>query len=397
MRECAQKSSGHVLPWIVFTSFIFLMTYQARAIFGPLLPYIEAEFGIGHEAATRLQLFISLGYSVSMFATVYTATLIRYRYLAGFSCALGGVVLVAVGLCPDLGGMAVLCVLLGVVTGQYFTAGMGTLRSLVTFEQWSKAVSVHEFGPNFCFFLCPIAAVWGASFFGWRGVLVALGVIACIAGAGFVLAGKGGDNTSPPFFFKGLKRVLRNPLLWLFVWLMGLCIGGQFGPYSVMMLHLTEDAALSETTASWLLSASRVLAPAAVLAGGFATIRFGSMPALTFCFTAHSLSLFGLAADPFPLKAAGLFLQPMLAAMSIPPLFTFLAERFPARKQAMVLALGMPVASFVGTGGIPYLLGICGTHLSFSAGFTCMGVLIGLSALLLAALGRAMRRVPGYR
>ena len=375
------------------------MTYQARAIFGPLLPYIEAEFGIGHEQATRLQLFISLGYSASMFATVYTATLIRYRYLAGLSCAVGGVALVAVALCPDLGLMSLLCILLGVATGQYFTAGMGTLRSLVTFEQWSKAVSVHEFGPNLCFFLCPIAAVWGASFIGWRGVLVVLGVIACLAGACFVLAGKGGNDTSPPFFFRGVKRVLRNPLLWLMIWMMGICIGGQFGPYSVMMLHLTEDVGFTEHSASWLLSASRMLAPVAVLAGGFITLRVGSLPALIFGFSAHSLSLFCLAADPLSLKIAGLFIQPMTAAMSIPPIFTFLAERFPARKQAMVLALGMPLASFAGTGGIPYLLGISGAHAAFSVGFACMGGLSGLSALFLIAMRSRQKRgaVTGYK
>lgn len=391
-QESIKGASVGVLPWVVFTSFIFLMTYQARAIFGPLLSYIEAEFGIGHEQATRLQLFISLGYSASMFATVYTATLIRYRYLAGLSCAVGGVMLAGVALCPDLGAVSFLCVLLGVATGQYFTAGMGTLRSLVTFEQWSKAVSIHEFGPNLCFFLCPLAAVWGASLVGWRGVLVAFGLIACVAGLSFIATGKGGNDTSPPFFFKGLKRVLRNPLLWLFVWLMGICIGGQFGPYSVMMLHLTEDAGFSGHTASWLLSTSRMLAPAAVLAGGFATIRFGSVPALIFCFAAHSLSLLCLAADPLPLKLPGLFIQPMMGAMSIPPLFTHLAERFPARKQAMVLALGMPLASFAGTGAVPYLLGISGAHASFSAGFACMGGLAGLSALLLVAMRRGQKR-----
>ena len=387
-----ERPFASVLPWILFTSFIFLVTYQARAIFGPLLPYIEAEFHISHAEATRYQMYIALGYSVSMFATVYTTTLIAYRNLVGVAAIISGAALFAIALTPGKTALIFLCVVLGLATGQYFNAGMGTLRSLASYRQWSKTVAIHEFGPNLSFLLCPIVAVIGARHIGWRGVIAVLGVISLLAGLGFLWKAQGGEGRSPKFFFKGVARLFRNPMLWLFVWMMSLMIGGQFGPYSIMTLHLTEECGLSAANASGLLSSSRLAAPFAVFFGGWLTVRFGTIRALTICLVLHSLSLFCLAMAFMPVKIAGLFLQPMMASMTAPAAFTLIAERFPARKQASALAVGMPLASFIGTGAMPSVLGWCGTHASFSAGFMAMGIFAALSLplLVLAAKKKAV-------
>ncbi len=391
MAEAEGAPLRAVLPWVIFTSVIFLVTYQARAIFGPLLPYIEAEFAMTHAQATRYQLYISLGYSASMFATIYTSTKVRYRLLAGGASVATGLVLGLIAWLPGSGTLAVLCCLLGIVTGQYFNAGMGTLRTLVRLEDWSKTVAIHEFGPNLSFFFCPIIAGFGAAYVGWRGVVALIGVVAFVVGVVYIFRARGGDVTSPPFFFKGLKRLLRNPVLWVFIWFMSLMIGGQFGPYSILMLHLTEDAGFSSQTASMLLSFSRLSAPFAALMGGFLTMRVGTVKALATCLTLHSLSLFCLAADYELLKIAALFVQPMMAAMTAPACFTLVAQRFPARKQSMVLAIGMPVASFVGTGAVPWVLGYFGTYVSFNTGFVLLGGITALSLLVLRAVARAQR------
>ena len=392
MTETEGASFRSVLPWVVFTSAMFLMTYQARAIFGPLLPYIEAEFDLTHAESTRYQLYISLGYSASMFATVYTCTLFKYRILVGGTALATGAVLGLIAWLPGSLTLAVLCCLLGVATGQYFNAGMCTLRGLVQLKDWSKTVAIHECAPNLSFLICPIVAVSGASLFGWRGVMAIMGVLIAASGVVYLCLARGGEKTSPPFFFKGVKRMLRNPMLWVFAWFMSLMVGGMFAPYSILMLHLTEDAGFSGPTASMLLSTSRISAAFAALVGGLLVVRLGTAKALASCFILHSLALFGLAFQAEIIKIVSLFMQPMMAAMTAPAIFTFVAERFPARKQAMVLAIGMPLASFMGTGGYPWMLGFCGTYASFELGFILMGLFTASCLLVLRCAYRIRRR-----
>mgnify|MGYP003618860356 CR=1 FL=1 len=62
-----------VLPQVALVSLMFLLTYLDRAIFGPLLPFLEQEFSINHAASTRLLLFLSIGYSASMFFSGFSS------------------------------------------------------------------------------------------------------------------------------------------------------------------------------------------------------------------------------------------------------------------------------------------------------------------------------------
>jgi hypothetical protein len=83
----------------------------------------------------------------------------------------------------------------------------------------------------------------------------------------------------------------------------------------------------------------------------------------------------------------GLCLQPLMVAMSFPPIFTMLAESFPVKSQPLLLAVGMPISSLMGVGLMPSLLGLWGDYASFSAGFVMLGCLVAASLPLLRASG----------
>lgn len=377
-----------VLPWVALVSLMFLLTYLDRAMFGPLLPAIEQEFGISHAASTRFLFYISVGYSVSMFLSGFSSSRVRPRIMVGGSLLCCGVVLQGIAAVESLPLLALLFAALGFSAGQYFNGGLSTMRSLVPPAQWSKAISVHEIGPNASFFLGPILAELGAGWLGWRGTVSAMGWLTFAAGVLFLLFAKGGDYPAAPVSIKGFKKICREPKLWLFTWLMGLAIAGEFAPYSVLTLHMVDERALAPDTAAFLLSISRIAAPFAVLGGGFVTMRLGTRRTLSICLAAYALGMFCMAMPWFGPFVLGIFVQPVLTAMVFPPIFTLLAESFPLKDQPLLLAVGMPVASFMGVGLMPSILGMWGDYVSFGAGFIMMGCMVAASFPLLRLMPR---------
>ena len=375
-----------VMPWVILVSGMFLLTYLDRAMFGPLLPAIEREFGISHAASTRFLFYISVGYSISMFLSGFSSSKIRPRIMVGASLLCCGLVLQGIALAENLTVLALLFVLLGMAAGQYFNGGLSTMRSLVPPIQWSKAIAIHEFGPNASFFIGPILAEIGAAWFGWRGVVSGMGWLTLAAGVVFLLIAKGGECPAAPVSYSGFKKALKEPRLWLFTWLMGIAIAGEFAPFSVLTLHMIDERTLAPETAAFLLSVSRIAAPFAVLGGGFVTARLGTRRTLGLCLLCYAAGMLCMAAPWFWLFTLGMFVQPVMTAMCFPPIFTLLAESFPLKEQPLLLAIGMPVGSFMGVGLMPSVLGVFGDHASFNAGFAMMGVLVAASLPLLRLL-----------
>lgn len=384
------KSSGSVFRWVFFISVMFLLNYLCRAAFGPLLPGIEKEFAISHASSTRILFYLSLGYSVGMFFSGALSSKIRPKVIISGSLILGGLVMQVVSIAPNPFSLGVCCTVMGLIAGQYFNAGMSAVRSLVAPSQWSKAVSIHEFGPNAGFILAPVIAELGMALTGWRGTVSTLGWAGAVAGLLFYFIGKGGEEKSAPVPFKEMPRFLKDRRLWLCTLFIGMAIAGQFGPFSVLTMHMTEERGLSKELAATLLSASRVASPLGALAGGWLTARLGTRRTLAFCFSVYAISLSAMSLPYFSLFVTGMFLQPVFTAMVFPAIFTILAESFPMREQPVVLGIGMPFGSLVGVGIMPSILGVFGDHLGFQAGFLCMGI-AGLCCMALIRLIPANR------
>ncbi len=370
---------SRVLPWVSFVALLFLLNYLDRAMFGPMLPYLEREFSINHAESTRLLLYTSLGYSASLVVSGFVAARVRPRIMAGGSLVVCGGVMLGLASTHSLDVIALCMALLGAAAGQYFNGGLSTMRGLVAPSQWSKAIAVHEIGPNGSFILGPLLAGAAADSFGWRGVTTGMGWLSLAVGVLFLLFAKGGHERSAPVSFAGVGRLVRSPRLWLCTWLMSLAIAGEFAPYSVLTLHLTDERGMSAEGAAFLLAVSRLASPVAVLCGGWVTTRLGTRRTLVFCLWCYALGMCFMAMPPLPVMYAGLFLQPMMTAMLFPPIFTMLAEFFPPTEQPVILSIVMPLASFFGVGMMPYILGIWGDFVSFNAGFLMMGLLVAAS------------------
>jgi sugar phosphate permease len=107
------------LPWVALVSMAFLLIFLDRAMFGPLLPAIEKEFGISHAASTRFLLYLAVGYSVSMFLSGYSSSRIRPKVMVGASLIMSGFVLLTISMTANPTLLAFLFIALGLAAGQY--------------------------------------------------------------------------------------------------------------------------------------------------------------------------------------------------------------------------------------------------------------------------------------
>jgi NNP family nitrate/nitrite transporter-like MFS transporter len=268
----------------------------------------------------------------------------------------------------------------------YFTAAMATLGSLVEQRDWSKTVAIHELAPPLGFIAAPLVTEAGMALGGWQNALLGMGCLSLAGGVAFLVFGRGGRALADPPSLQGLGEAFHNPAFRLFGWLFALGVAAEFAPYNVLPLSLTAERGFGQAEASALLSASRLVSPAAVLCGGWLTPRFGVRRTLRFFLLTEALSLMALASPWLPVTIVAMCIQPLAPAFAFPAIFLVLAETFPPGRQSMLLAVSVPAAAGFGTGIMPQLLGACGDHFSFAAGFFCLGLVYLFSLPLLNAL-----------
>ena len=380
------SSLRSALPWVAFVTLLFCINYTNRAILGPLLVYLEHDLALDHTQATGLLLFQSTGFGVSIFLSGFAVAKIPPRRMVALSCLGCGLVLLGMTRIESHTAARILFACLGMACGLYFTAAMATLGSLVDRRDWSKTVAVHELAPPISFIIAPLLAEAGVAFAGWQGALGGMAIVSLLGGFAFLFWGKGGTALADPPSLQGLDEAAHSPVFWLFSWLFALGVAAEFAPYSVLPLSLTTERGFSPEEASKLLSLSRLLAPFAVLLGGWVTPKLGGKRTLQLFLLVGAASLMALASPWLPVAFIGMVLQPLAPAFAFPAIFQILADSFPARRQPMLLAISVPVASYTGTGVMTQLLGASGDYLSFSTGFILMGLLFVLSLPLLRVL-----------
>jgi predicted MFS family arabinose efflux permease len=364
---------------VLFVAAMFFFNYTGRAILGPLLVPMERALGLDHVQSTSLLLVLSTGFCAGVFFSGFAAAKIRPHRLVGGSAIAAGCMLLLLARADSAGAARLFILLMGLSCGFYLTAAMATLGSLVRAEDWSRTVAVHELSPAVSFIVSPLFAETAAKHLGWQGAILIMGYVSLGSGILFLLFGKGGREKTDMPSVSGVVSAFKRPVLWAFIWIFTLGIAGEFAPFSVLSLSLTVEQGLDSAAAARLLSLSRLATPFAVLAGGWAAMRFGPGRSLLLFLLAHGLALMAMAL-PFSLtgttfQALAMMCQSAASGFVFPALFTVLARAFPQKQQPMVLSFCLPLAAYLAMGIGPVLLGACGEYLRFSYGYLIFGLL----------------------
>jgi len=267
--------------------------------------------------------------------------------------------------------------LVGVCAGFYFPSGVATLTSLTGREHWGKALAVHEMAPNLAFVTAPLLVEALLRFVPWRGIVRLLGLSSIMMSILFLLFGPKGSQRGDAPNPRALQRILRNTSFWVMGVVFALSIGAELGLYSILPLFLVNEMGVEREWANALVGFSRVSGVLILFFSGPITDRIGHKRATIFF-----LAVVGTLTLMLGILT-GRIITPtliILQAASLPCFFpgalAFLSTIFPPRFRSLGVSLVLLVGVLIGLGAVPPGIGYFAERVSFSAGFSLLGVLL---------------------
>jgi NNP family nitrate/nitrite transporter-like MFS transporter len=382
MNDSADSSLRFQISPLLFLVGIFFLNFLGRIILSPLMPAVEKDLKIGHDEAGSLFLIISLGYCVGLLASGFVSSRLSHRKTIFLSSIAVGFGLMIVSLSHNLWAIRSGLIFLGMAAGFYLPSGIATVTELVRPEHWGKAIAIHELAPNLGYVIAPLLAEALLGLFSWRGVLSLAGVGSIIAGAVFILWGKGGTFPGEAPDSKTLRFLLTEPSFWIMIALFGLGIGASLGVYAMMPLYLVTERGMDRTWANTLVGSSRVLTMGSAILTGMVTDRIGPQKTLMGVFLAGGIVTMLVGLIPGSWIIPIVFLQSMLATAFFPPGFAALNRIGSGRIRNVAVSLTVPFGFLLGGGAIAAGIGVMGEIRSFAFGITFFGGLLFVGVFL---------------
>jgi MFS family permease len=372
---------GNGLLLLLFLWFVWFMTFTARAIFSPVLPLIEDEFLVSHAKAASIFTVTGLGYAVSVFFSGTFARLFGPRKSILLATIVNGFLLLLIPFVRHFELFYVLGFVLGVSLGAYIPAAIPLITAYYEEGLWGKAIATHGTAPSIAVFLTPFIALAMLSFFAsWRAVFVVPGLSFLVCAViFFFITGDARLEKGKEFF---LADLLRSKVVLIMGTISLFSAGANIGLYYIVPLFLVKELNLPVDYANSIFGISRLGGAVVTIIAGLLVDRFSLKRASFLLVSATGILTILITVGGPRWIALFLFLQASLSPAFFPVGYVAVAKSFDQehRGQAMgfVITIGM-----IGTGLVPYFLGLSGDLASFRLGIALLGILTALSSGLL--------------
>jgi NNP family nitrate/nitrite transporter-like MFS transporter len=359
---------------IVFLTGIFFFNMLSRLGMAPLLPDIKIDLALSHSQAGGLFFLISSGYCISLFGSIFLTPRFSHRHLIIASGLAVGISLLAAAASQGVVMLQAGMVCLGLAGGFYLPSGVASLTGLVSRHHWGKVLGVHQLAPNLAYIIAPLAvSLFAAWHHSWRMVLVVYGTASLILAITYAARGKGiTDRTDPP----GLKifaTLLHTPAIPIIAVLFILGMGLNQGVFVILPLYLVFERGIDPETTNIMLAVSRVVAFGMPLAGGWLADRFGPRPIILSALFLSALGTFFMGWLPGTWVWLALILQAGAGVCVFPLCFAIMAMVTTPQIRPVAVSVVVPLAHFLGSGLVPFGIGILAETGRFNIGFAVLG------------------------
>ena len=140
--------------------------------------------------------------------------------------------------------------------------------------------------------------------------------------------------------------------------------------------YLVDVHGLPRSTVNTVVSTSRLTSLVMVFLSGWATDHLGFRRVLGTLVVASGIATATLGLAEGGLLMVAVYVQPMLISGFFPPGLTALSGISGARERNLTISLVIPLASLLGSGVIPAILGRLAEAGSFSLGFVWVGAIM---------------------
>ncbi len=382
-KENNKLSFFSALPYLLFLTGIFFLTFIARLLPAPLMPAMAKELSISPGIAGILFLMISIGYAITLFFSGIISFKINHHYTIALSAISVGVALIIIGLMPSIWTLGMGMLFMGMAAGPYLPSGIVTITHMVKEPDWGKGLAIHELAPNLSFVVAPLLAELFLKYISWRRGMELTGIFAIIVGIIYARYGKGTRSRGSLPTFSALRNLAVKREFWLLIVLFGLGIGASLGSFTMLPLYLVTEKGMLREWVNPLIAMSRISSLGTAFLSGWISDKMGPGKALGWMFISTSIFTALLGILPYPFLLFPIFIQPALTVCFFPPAFALLSRLTPPHLRNLAVSLTIPTAILIGGGGIPSMLGFFGDIGLFSWGFIVLGAMLLGARLLL--------------
>ncbi len=385
VRGTANQAGRIPVALLSFLVVLFFLNIVSRLTVGPLLPIIESEFDLRHGEAGSLYFFLSAGSCIGLYLSGYVAWRVGHRATIAASGLTLGTALLAIAGTPSLAWIRAELLLVGAGAGLYLPSGVALLTGRTRETAWGRVMAIHELGPNLGYIGAPLLAELLLRFFSWRGVLGAIGLPAMLLSVAFLLSGLGRSGRAHRPSWITIVQIAHDRTFWSAASLFAVSIGVGLGLYTMMPLFLVGSAGMDRVSANMLTGLSRISGLFSVFIAGALADRIGQRRTVLLALAGSGGAALLLGAVRAPWITPPLvFLQAACAASFYPPGFSLLSSVFPPSIRNVAVSMVLVLATLVGAGGAPPLVGVLADHVSFSFAFGAAGAVTLASLALLA-------------
>jgi MFS family permease len=349
-------------------------------IFSPVLPLIEDEFVISHARASSIYVFQSTGYAVALLLSGAYAGRLGYKKSIMVSLCTSSLACLWTPYAQAFPFLYAVNFFLGFSVGIYLPSAIALITEFIAEKNWGKSLAIHDSGSSTGIFCAPFLAILLLHFVKWRGIFGVFGIIFLAAALVFYLVA---DEVKVKHAQKtGFGSLAKIPELWTLGVLSIFAAGAALGVFFTVPLYLTKELKLGIDYASSVLGISRVGGICVAISTSFFIDRVSLRKAIFIMMLVTGVLTALVGWVPVKILWITLFLQSACVASFYPVVFLSIARMFPGETRSMATGFVLVLSIAFGAGGIPYLLGFSGDHLSFSIGFVILGIAVALSSLL---------------
>jgi NNP family nitrate/nitrite transporter-like MFS transporter len=371
-----QKSFREGIAPLTLIIFLFFTQIFSRTLLSPLLLEIEGEFSLSHTQASRFFIFISIGASTMTLFSGFVSARLRHKGTIFLSSMIIVIALLLMSVAPSVWSLQIILLLLGAGNGLYPPSGISTITTMFDKRDWQKALSLHELGPHFAMAVVPLFAVVLGGYTTWRGITAAAAGLVLFAAVIFQIFVRFDNQRGEPPTFMNLVPLIRLPSFWILVISFGFALGSIQGIYLLIPTFMISEAGFSPVYTNTIFGISRFIPAAALLTAGLLLDKVGVKKTLFVTVLLSGVTIIFLGIFSGSWLTAAVFLQPAVGALAVPAALSAISAVGPPSSRNVSLSMALPVASFIGNGGIPAFAGFMGDALSFSAGFIIIGAVM---------------------
>lgn len=376
-----RKPGNGIMILLLIIAVFFSMA--GRAIFPPLMPYLQEELVISLTTVGTLFLLSSISFSLVMvFSGFLTA------WIGHGNTVVAALVFILVGLVISASAenamiLAVGMIFIGAGGGTYAPSGIAIINNKISIEKRSTAFSIHEIGPNAAILLAPLIVLTSVPLLGWRGVLLLIALLTGLASIAFYIWGtpKSGVGAKPNLSTIG--TILRLPQAYVGMSIFSTSLAGLHGLYSILPAYLVEHSSMSAEYVNSLVTLSRVISVFVLFLAGLIIKTMGKRNTIimVLLFTGMLTGLISVAEGRM-LEIVVVF-QPALIAVMFPAQLSCLAEIGEKWYQNVTSAVVITVGMIVGAGVVPVLVGVLGDWGIGWFGFVSLALMMLLTVVIL--------------